>query len=162
MDEETGEYFLNLETGEVSILPLIQNVETGEYEDLPIRRFKIPSSYYTTKKQTRSKKPIRQLRKADPLESQLITAAIFLLPTMIFFHPILSLIFCITEILLHNWFHETNKALKDRSVYFRSPLHGIVKEMCGRCKEESATVKIARLQDIQHDKFKNYLKRVVT
>ncbi|CAG9864448.1 unnamed protein product [Phyllotreta striolata] len=156
------EYFLNVETGEVSVLPLIQNDETGEYEDLPIKRFKIPSSYYCKKQTARSKRTNRKPLKADPLESQLINAAIFLLPTMIVFHPVLSIIVFVVEIIVHNWFHKTNKALKDRSVYFRSPLHGILKEMCGRCKEESATVQIAKLQDIQHDKLKNYLKRVVT
>ncbi|XP_050501086.1 uncharacterized protein LOC126881090 [Diabrotica virgifera virgifera] len=159
MDAETGEFYLDLETGEISEAPTVQNVETGEYEYT--RTFKIPSYYYR-RYQERKEKTNCTPRKADPLESQLITAAIFLLPTMIFFHPIMLVFVCVIEIFLHTRIHRKNKELEDLSFYYQSPLHGLTKEVCARCKDEKAKNKIAKLQDKQHEKFKNYIKRVVT
>ncbi|KAG5869668.1 hypothetical protein JTB14_035595 [Gonioctena quinquepunctata] len=161
MDVETGEYILDLETGEILTYPQF-NDETGEYEGLPHEHenFKIPRAYYTPEPKPNKRKRHKFL-KADYQESQLITASIYLLPTMILFHPILALVAVIIEIFLHSWSHRSNKRLKDKNVYFQSPLHPIVKEFCARCKEENSSLKITRLQDIKNDKFKNYIRRVV-
>lgn len=173
-DTETGENLeltdcsCDTETGEVPYSP--RDKETGENSDWPwpwpTKRFKVPRSYYTPTK--RNSKQCRKFRKANPQESELITAVIFLLPTMIFFHPILSVIAVVVEIILHKWSHKKNKKLKSDTIYFhQSPLHGIVKEFCAKCKDDMTANKITKLQDRQnYDHFGKdqlqYLKRVVT
>lgn len=172
-DMETGEnleisyHTCDTETGETASYPRDQ--ETGETKDwaLEIKRFKIPRSYYTPRGPKYTKKR-HKIRKACPQESQLITAAIYLLPTMIFFHPILWIIAILVEIRLHNWSHKRNKQLGNNTIYFhQSPLHGITKEFCGKCKDETATNKISKIQDRQnYNRFGkqqlDYIKRVIT
>lgn len=172
-DSETGENLettntrCDTETGEAPYSP--RDEETGENRNWPwpAKPFKVPRSYYTPSSRKKYSKRRRTIRKADPQESELITAVIFLLPTMIFFHPIVCAITLIIEIILHNWSHKKNKKLKSDTIFFhRSPLHGIVKEFCGICKEDMAGNKIAKIQDRKNDRFRkyqlHYLKRVVT
>ncbi|KAJ8933208.1 hypothetical protein NQ314_014155 [Rhamnusium bicolor] len=171
MDPETGEYYADSETGETSYSSSSSssssfNVETGEYEGdncLPRRRFRVPSSCYTP---TQKKDGSKKLLKVDKQEWELITAAIFLLPTMILFYPVLSVFALMLEIFLHTWSHKKNKTLKCDNIYYQSPLHGIAKEFCGRCKFEDAKVKITKIQDIRNDKLRKYgleyIRRVVT
>lgn len=165
-DSETGENLdlyvprLDIETGEAPLCPCDQ--ETGECSGWSAKPFKIPRFYYTASNKKRAFKKRHRLRKANPQESELITAAIFLLPTMIFFHPILCVISLIIEIVLHNMSHSKNNKLKSDTIFFhRSPLHGILKEFCGTCKEEMSVNKIRKIQDRKNVRFQ-YLKRVVT
>lgn len=174
-DTETGE---NIDTSdstydsEISEIPYSPlDEETGENRDClwswPPKRFKVPRSFYTPSSKKRNYKKRQNLRKADQQESELITAVIFLLPTMIFFHPILYVVVTVVEIILHNWSHKKNRKLKKDAIYFhRSPLHGISKEFCGRCKEDMAENKIIKIQDRKINRFRKYqleyLKRVVT
>lgn len=173
-DTETGENVevtessCDTETGEVPYSP--RDEETGENRDWPwpwpSKPFKVPRSYYTPTTKRKSCKKFQPMRKVNQQESELITAVIFLLPTMILFHPFLCVILVVIEIILHNWSHKKNRKLGSDTIYFhRSPLHGIVKEFCGRCKEDMAVSKISRLQDRKNDRFRKYqleyLKRVV-
>lgn len=174
-DSETGENLeisqctCDTETGETPPSP--RDKETGESSywlwQWRTKPFKIPRAYYTPHSMRHSKKK-HTFRKANPQESELITAVIYLLPTMIFFHPLLSVIAVVIELILHNWAHKKNKKLKSDTIYFhQSPLHGIVKEFCAKCKDDMTVNKITKMQDRQnYNHFgKNqleYLKRVVT
>lgn len=172
-DMETGEdielnhHTCDTETGEIAICS--RDKETGEtsYWIWKHKPFKVPRSYYTPRRPKYTKKR-HKLRKACPQESQLITAAIYLLPTMVFFHPILCVFAVIVEIILHTWSHKRNKELGTDAIYFyQSPLHGIVKEFCGKCKDETAAIKISKIKDRQnYNRFGKqqleYFKQVIT
>ncbi|KAJ8922290.1 hypothetical protein NQ315_004229 [Exocentrus adspersus] len=123
------------------------------FQTTPFRiRFRIPS--------TREQKPTNNSKwpccKVDKPEVEFITALVFLLPTMILFHPILSIVTCVLEIILHSWVHKKNKTLRDGTFYYKSPLHGIVKEFCGRCKDQQTKDKITKIQDMRNNKMQRY------
>lgn len=162
MDGRKGEPCIDTETGEI-LYPSLYNAETGEYEGLitlPQKiKFRIPPQQKLNKMHNI---PI----KVNKHELELLTAAIFLLPTIILFYPILSIFIFIMEIILHNWVHKKNKTLRDDTFYYKSPLHCIVKEFCGRCKDLSTKEKITKMQDKRTDKMRKYglesIRRVVT
>ncbi|VEN48229.1 unnamed protein product [Callosobruchus maculatus] len=167
MDNETGEFVLDTETGESRPWCFSTfDVETGEYEDVPLKKFKIPSHYYTPPEKEKKSKQKRPLRKADRHEIALIHAAIFLLPTFVLFHPVVAIFVAIVETVLHSWSHKSNQLLKSNRVYFQSPLHPIVKEICGKCKAEQESLRITKMQDVMNDKLRkhglDYIRRVVT
>ncbi|XP_044263426.1 uncharacterized protein LOC123010507 [Tribolium madens] len=152
-DEETGEALLN------------RNIETGEDEYIssvaPLRKktFKIPPTY--TKKAKNGKKTINL-----DLSPTFSTALLFLLPTTIFFYPILGILAVMVEAVIHVWAHRKNKSLKNQHLYYQSPLHIICKEFCGSCREEESKMKISKIQEKRADKIKKYgleyVRRIVT
>lgn len=164
MELHSNEY-LDSETGEISYCDT-WNVETGEYEGelhYLVKKFKIPRSYFTTDAKKSTPMP-RKRQKCQQTEIDFIHALIFLLPTMILFHPVLGIVVCVAEFFLHTWSHRKNKQLKSSTVYFQSPLHLISKELCGRCKAQNEAMQITKL--LKNDKFKkaglDYIKRIVT
>ncbi|EEZ99759.1 hypothetical protein TcasGA2_TC002531 [Tribolium castaneum] len=152
-DEETGEALTK------------RNIETGEEEYIlttaPRRKttFKIPPTY--TKKSNDYKHNINL-----DLSPTFSTALLFLLPTTIFFYPILGIVTVMIEAIIHVWAHRKNKSLKNPHLYYQSPLHIICKEFCGACREEEAKVKISKIQEKRADKIKKYgleyVRRIVT
>ncbi|XP_018576749.1 uncharacterized protein LOC108915259 [Anoplophora glabripennis] len=161
--EGRDETSIDMETGEI-LYPSQYNAETGEYEGflaLPQRvKFQIPPQIKPNKKTHRGPK-------MDEQNLELITAAIFLLPTAILFNPVLWAVALILEIVIHSWTHKKNSTLRNDTVhYYRSPLHGIVKEFCAKCKDSNAKEKISKLQDRRNDKMRKYglesIRRVVT
>lgn len=153
---------VDTETGEI-LYPSQYNAETGEYEgflSLPPRTtFRIPPE------QKPDKEPHKESR-TNCQVLELITAALFLLPTAILSYPIVSILIVLLEMIIHNWVHKKNKTLQSDTFYYKSPLHGIVKEFCGRCKDLNTKEKISKLQDMRNEKMKKYglesIRRVVT
>ncbi|RZC35232.1 hypothetical protein BDFB_005516, partial [Asbolus verrucosus] len=155
-DEETGEITTRF------------NCETGEEESVitsaPIRGkpkvFKIPSSYYMNS----AKRNEEKVRCEYPPTAA--TAVLYLLPTTILFYPILGIITVTIEVIIHIWAHRKNKLLKNKNLYYQSPLHIICKEFCGACKEENSKMKITMLHERRADKIKKYgleyVRRIVT
>ncbi|KAJ3662696.1 hypothetical protein Zmor_007031 [Zophobas morio] len=153
-DAETGEEItrLNLETGEVEF------IITSKKLPAKPKVFRIPTSCMNLKKR-------EEKIKFD--SSPTFTAAlVFLLPTTIFFSPILGLLVVLIEVIIHVWAHRKNKLIRHKNLYYQSPLHIICKEYCGACKEEESKIKITKFQEKRADKFKKYgfeyFKRIVT
>ncbi|KAJ8978951.1 hypothetical protein NQ317_009347 [Molorchus minor] len=152
MDLETGENYRDSETGEI-YCETFYNEETGEFEGnnhhSPTIKFKIPSSALITKEN----KWIKNYRstKASKNELELITAAIFLLPTLILFYPVLGLLL----FYIHGPTKRTKNLKKIRLCITRA-LHIILKEFCAKCRYENAKRKITKIQDIRNDKLTKY------
>nr|XP_031828346.1 uncharacterized protein LOC116425161 isoform X2 [Nomia melanderi] len=181
VDEETGES-ISVPVSEYEILRhnvvAVNNAETGEPEINMVGtqttkcrriRFQIPKEV----KETLSVKD-GSIRKKENLINfepvpvgtcfgQIHPICLFLLAAVSFrwFLPVLALL----EVALHVWAHHKNKALKNASVYFRSPFHAISSEFCGICQNETCMDRVGKMQQARLHKFLqqcNYMKRIVT
>jgi len=159
------------ETGELTPKPTF-NSETGEEEftyfypsETPRNKpicFKVPTAEYATA----NKSKIGNLKPNPETSTTTAAAILYLLPTVVFFYPILAIFTVSIEIILHVWAHRKNRKLKDENRYYQSPLHIICQEFCAACKEEKSKLKIHKLQEKRLDKIKKYgleyVKRIVT
>lgn len=162
MDNETGEIYQDIETGEKQLAKV--NTETGETEinnrppqERSSKKFKIPNQQKSTKKSETPKPPSPANKTSDTVQ-----VVLFLLPTVLLFFPVLAALISIVEITLHVWAHKKNKVLRDTNFYYQSPLHICVREFCGACREEMSGNKISKIQDMRNNKFTKYVQRVVT
>uniref|UniRef100_V5G5Z9 Uncharacterized protein n=1 Tax=Anoplophora glabripennis TaxID=217634 RepID=V5G5Z9_ANOGL len=163
MDRRKDKYSVDKETGEI-LYPALYNSETGEYEGdvvVPQKiRFRIPFQ-----EEEPDKKPYNA-PKSHPQDREFIKAAVFLLPAAILLYPVVFVGTMLLETILHCWVHKINKTLKSDGVYYQSPLHGITKEFCSRCREFDAVEQIGKLQDVRSSKLTKYglesIRRVVT
>ncbi|XP_034171091.1 uncharacterized protein LOC117600150 [Osmia lignaria lignaria] len=180
VDEETGES-INVPASDCEIQRLISsvnNAETGEPEINVIGfemtknrkiRFQIPKEVKETlSTKDGSLKKSENLMELEPVPvgasfGQINPVCLFFLAVLCFrwFLPVLM----IFEVSLHVWAHRKNKALKNASVYFRSPFHAISSEFCALCQNETCMDRVGKMQQIRMHKFLrqcNYMKRVVT
>lgn len=151
MDLETGEMSIaDRETGELPAVHLL-NSETGEKEcnySCPPQRqhrssFRIPKPTITL----RNPPALSRTTTDEETTSAITPALMFFLPTAFFFNPLLALVLASAEVSCHIWAHKKNKALRDKGVYYRSPLHVFVSQFCGSCREKSAADKINKIQE---------------
>lgn len=175
IDEETGEDMIhpfvdcNIRHSIESMT--INDAETGEPEvnhtDNTIRGHRrVPFQIPKEIKEKSLKK--RHLTELEPVPvgasfGQINPICLFL-PAIIYFRWFLALLM-LFEVILHMWAHHKNKALKDASVYFRSPFHDISAEFCALCQNETCMNRVGKLHQIRMHKFLrqcNYMKRVVT
>ncbi|XP_053971185.1 uncharacterized protein LOC128894479 [Hylaeus anthracinus] len=179
VDEETGES-ISLPASEYEIrrhVAAVNNVETGEPEISVVgtetksrrMRFQIPKEVKETlSTKDGSLKKSENLMELEPVPvgtcfGQIHPICLFLMALVCFrwFLPVLSFL----ELSLHIWAHHKNKALKNASVYFRSPFHAISSEFCAVCQNETCMDRVGKMQQIRMQKILrhcNYMKRVVT
>jgi len=169
MDSETGESFRDKETGEMPASAKV-NLETGESEinrsrpekQNNTRKFRIPSkqpppkqnSLNTIKRANKSLVPVKAPQIFNT--NDVTPCLLFLLPTTLFFYPILAACISFIEVVLHVWAHKKNKKLTNKDIYYQSPLHIFVSEFCGSCREERSKDKIISIQDKRNYKFIKY------
>ncbi|XP_043248759.1 uncharacterized protein LOC122395341 [Colletes gigas] len=180
VDEETGES-ISLPVSDYEIrrhAVAVNNVETGEPEINVVAtettknrrmRFQIPKEVKETlSTKNGSKKKAENLMDLEPVPvgtcfGQIHPICLFLL-AIVCFHWLLPVL-TFLEVSLHVWAHHKNKALKNASVYFRSPFHGISSEFCALCQNETCMDRVGKMQQIRMHKILrqcNYMKRVVT
>lgn len=167
MDLETGEIFPDMETGEITYSPQL-NEETGEKEfnyyqkGCPKRRFKIPNNYL--QRYFSSQKLLLHPGHDDHV-SELASAIVFLLPTVLLFFPIVALVIIFIETILHQYSHKFNRLNDNDLIYFQSPLHFVGLAYCGRCREEASNNRISEIQDMRN-RLRKYdlecVRRIVT
>ncbi|XP_022904704.1 uncharacterized protein [Onthophagus taurus] len=166
MDFETGEDIScdegspDQETGETPASPQ-KNGETGEYEYFyrtynviqKVKGFKIPS--HLIKRDL--KKEVNNTNHEE-VEARLVFTGVkphskiflFIMPTLTLIIPGFIVVLLVLEMILHKWAHKRNEdLLKDNinNIYYQSPYHVVAREFCPRCRTESLTDKIAKLQD---------------
>lgn len=179
IDEETGESLVqplyeyearrygkpvnNVETGEPEV-----NVESGTVKSRRVP-FQIPKEVkQSLSKKEKLMKKSKGLMDVEPVPvgasfGQINPICLFL-PAIIYFRWFLMLLM-LFEVALHVWAHHKNKALKNASVYFRSPFHAISAEFCALCQNETCMNRVGKMQQMRMHKFLrqcNYMKRVVT
>lgn len=147
MDYETGEMSLaDRETGELPAVHLL-NSETGEkecnYTCPPQHRHQTRSSFRIPNPTPQRSTPAR----VEDETSAITPALMFFLPTAFFFNPLLALVLASAEVSCHIWTHKKNKALREKGVYYRSPLHLFVSQFCGSCREKNSADKINKIQE---------------
>ncbi|XP_066588955.1 uncharacterized protein [Prorops nasuta] len=173
IDEETGESMIEPLFNDVNrnFINRVNNVETGEPEidvySSTTRSRKVPFQIPKQEKEKRSKNR-NGLMDVEPVPVGAsfgeINPICLFLSAIVYFRWLLALIM-IFEVAFHIWAHHKNKALKDASVYFRSPFHAISAEFCALCQNETCMNRIGKFQQIRMHKFLrscNYMKRVVT
>lgn len=180
VDEETGESIsVPASNCEIQrLLSSVNNVETGEPEINVVGfgrtksrkiRFQIPKEEketLSTKKGSPMKDDTLMEPEAIPVGTPFgqINPLCLLFVSVILFRWFLPVLM-IFETSLHVWAHHKNKALKNASVYFRSPFHAISSEFCALCQSETCMDRVGKMQQIRMHKFLrqcNYMKRVVT
>ncbi|XP_033223723.1 uncharacterized protein LOC117177251 [Belonocnema kinseyi] len=179
-----GPFFVDVETGESfdvqdhpqengALAYLVNNVETGEPEvndDTPrIHRkvpFKIPrevrENYAPAKKISEDCMDIESVLEGDSF-GQINPICLFL-PAIIYCKWCIAILL-VMETILHVYSHRKNKILKDPSVYYQSPFHGISSQFCALCQSETCMNRVGKMQQARMHRFLrqcNYMKRVVT
>lgn len=160
MDFETGEDYVDQETGEVADQGLLDS-ETGEIElirkqpNLAAKKpFKVPPAYI---KQSESCDPNKAATKRLVLtNASPFSPMIFLFPSVFFFMPIMACILAVVEMALHAWAHRKNSILRSNNInfiYFQSPMHGLISQFCAKCRYESTQDAIGKLQDKWNRRF---------
>ncbi|XP_032665008.1 uncharacterized protein LOC116841328 [Odontomachus brunneus] len=183
IDEETGEDLIhplvncdirdhpinsttvnNAETGEPEVSLVEYSTVRGHFRRVPFQIPKEVKESLSLKKSSRK----RHLMDLEPVPAgasfgQINPICLFL-PAIIYFRWFLALLM-LFEVVLHVWAHHKNKALKNASVYFRSPFHDISAEFCALCQNETCMNRVGKMHQIRMHKFLrqcNYMKRVVT
>ncbi|XP_014486169.1 PREDICTED: uncharacterized protein LOC106750367 [Dinoponera quadriceps] len=183
IDEETGEDLIHplIDTcnHQVDSTTTVNNAETGEPEVSLVEQssavrghlrrvpFQIPKEVKKSLSEKNSSRK-RHLMEQEPVPAgasfgQINPICLFL-PAIIYFRWFLALLM-LFEVVLHVWAHHKNKALKNASVYFRSPFHDISAEFCALCQSETCMNRVGKMHQIRMHKFLrqcNYMKRVVT
>lgn len=165
MDFETGEDYIDQETGEKPDQGLLDS-ETGEIELIrkqpqPIikRPFKVPSGYLKQILQDVDDKDTKVTRRIVFAEATPFSPMLFLFPSLFFFMPIMALILAVVEMVLHAWAHKKNNILRRLNinhVYYQSPMHGLVSQFCASCRYESSKETIGKMQDKCNRRFIKY------
>lgn len=132
------------ETGELPAVHLL-NSETGEKECNYTRPLELRPS------RSSFRIPNPSPHKSHPKEEKdicaITPALMFFLPTAFFFNPLLALVLASAEVTCHIWTHKKNKALREKGMYYRSPLHIFISQFCGSCREKNSADKINKIQE---------------
>uniref|UniRef100_A0A1B0FGL6 Uncharacterized protein n=1 Tax=Glossina morsitans morsitans TaxID=37546 RepID=A0A1B0FGL6_GLOMM len=62
---------------------------------------------------------------------------ILLIPTLFCFNVYAALVVMLIELFFHIWAHFKNGLNMDKNIYYRSPLHVVTSQFCGKCRSES-------------------------
>ncbi|XP_053624300.1 uncharacterized protein LOC128683085 [Plodia interpunctella] len=158
-DDETGEvmtYHVNGETGE----PIVENIRTMQPRirssrvrarlsriSRPLKPARFPKFYMAKTKKF-------QHLKANILAgSNTFSHRLLLIPTVVFFPALASVLLMILEIYLHVHCHKKNKKLTDSTMYYRSPFHVVTRTFCGVCRDCDAASKVGQLQDQRRNRY---------
>ncbi|XP_066148402.1 uncharacterized protein [Euwallacea fornicatus] len=176
MDKETGEVNYKFqvskdaETGEEEYITYCLDQETGEKQYYTLDRIceslKMPNLFKVSRYSTHVTAVVgKPNTKSSSSRIEFMTAIVFLLPTFILFTPILGMLIPILDIILHKWCHKKNAKLNSQDmIYYKSPLHMILKEFCSECRMEEECKKIGEIQNIRNNKryfMQESLRRVV-
>lgn len=163
-DEETGE-----------------PTETTCYKIFKFRyrktKFHIPKEYLRRKKYRKSLKPVflsycrntysfTNKRKVIKLKEEIILGynktshRMFLIPSLFFFTNLTALIFIISEIFLHVWAHKKNSKNSNPNIYYRSPLHILTSQFCGKCRSQTEYENINKMHRLRSRKLHTNLQKI--
>ncbi|XP_013183593.1 uncharacterized protein LOC106129543 [Amyelois transitella] len=158
-DDETGEvmtYHINDETGE----PLVENLRSIQSRARTYRvrpRFsrisRPPKPVRFPKFHMAKTKQFQHLKENILAGSNTFSHRILLIPTVVFFPAVATILLMILEIYLHVRCHKKNKKLKDSTMYYRSPFHVVTRTFCGVCRDCDAASKVGQLQDERRHRY---------
>lgn len=178
-DEETGEICrkfpeIDTETGEKTLVLTEQNKHVA-----PTRKFHIPKEYLKVDKKDKQKAKYNEIQEAFPIcdrekyyslneniilgQNTMSHRLLLLLPVLLVFPKLPTVLIAIFEIIIHMWCHKKNKQLSDPGLYYRSPLHIVTSEYCAYCTSQKQMDKISKIQDKRkYRHFKSTCKYVST
>lgn len=160
-DDETGEintYSINQETGE----PMAENSKSIVY--MPTTRKRKPKC--NTKKPVRfrkgystNSKKFHNLKANIIAGSNIISHRLLLIPTLMVFPGLFSIILIVLEIFLHLRCHKKNKKMEDPHLYYRSPFHVVTSIFCAVCRESESASMVGLMQDKRRYRY-DYLRGI--
>lgn len=153
-DEETGEivtYTVDRETGEprINLHPQrnSENVAQASNKKLSKRPLNLPRGCgYDGKK-------MQSLKEDIMAGSNKVSYRMLLIPTLVIFSGIISILLVILEVYLHVRCHIKSKKLADSSLYYRSPFHVLTSHFCGVCKDNAIAAKVGQMQDARRSRY---------
>ncbi|XP_063701717.1 uncharacterized protein LOC134831825 [Culicoides brevitarsis] len=102
-----------------------------------------------------NKKDIINLKEAIILGYNKTSHRMFFIPSLFMFPQLSAAILIVTEILLHIWAHRRNSKNTNDCIYYRSPLHALTSQFCGRCRQTMIQETVSELHDKRLRKYKS-------